>query len=140
MATTWRWLGRLYRWTIRVVFGVALEPLPCWLGWRHQLVRWLYIILFGPLVHDAGSRFKLFRREIFRRIPLQSEGEFVHFEVLAKANFLSCVMAEVVLDWKAIPPVEPWRTTFGEARRVLARPEFRAEQPPKRSAARGRRS
>src|SRR5262249_38843328 len=35
-----RWLGRLYRGAVRVLFGVPLEPLPGWLGWKGQALRW----------------------------------------------------------------------------------------------------
>ncbi|HMC88896.1 MAG TPA: hypothetical protein VKI17_05080, partial [Gemmataceae bacterium] len=48
---------------------------------------------------DADCAFKLFRRSIFARIPIQSDGAFVHAEILAKANFLGCMMAEVEVSY-----------------------------------------
>jgi hypothetical protein len=62
--------------------------LPGWLGWRRHLggllVRWL----FGVRYRDAASPFRLLRRETLARFPLQSDGPFVHVEIVAKANFL----------------------------------------------------
>src|SRR5947209_7296668 len=56
-------------------------------------------LVFGLRLKDADCAFKLFRRSIFARIPIQSDGAFVHAEILAKANFLGCMMAEVEVSY-----------------------------------------
>src|SRR5207244_7261644 len=98
-----RWAGRLYRGLLRVVCGLTLEPPVAWLGWRaagrRALARWL----FGVRVQDVECAFRLFRRSIFARIPIQSEGAFVQAEILAKANFLSCWMTEVPVPHQPRP-------------------------------------
>jgi glycosyltransferase involved in cell wall biosynthesis len=129
-----RALGALARLVSRVVFSHAPAPLPGWLGWRRHLggllVRWL----FGVRYRDVASPFRLLRRDILARVPLQSDGPFVHVEVVAKANFLGHVLGEEM----ALPgaPPEPrsppvggsGREMFREAVRLFRQPDF--GQPP----------
>jgi hypothetical protein len=126
MPPTLRWLGRAWRLTVRVVFGVPLEPLPGWLGWKQWLFRHALRLWTGVRVIDINCPFKLFRREMFARLPIQSEGAFVFGEILAKANFLECPMGEVELTGPADDPAQELRPLLREARRVLANPEFAA--------------
>ncbi len=114
--------GFCWRWFLRIAFGIPVEPLPGWLGREsvtfQKVVRWL----FGVRIGDTDSAFKLFRREIFDRIPIQSDGEFVHAEILAKANFAGCLMDEL-----AIPVAADWRPDphrWAELRRVFRAPDF----------------
>jgi len=113
-----RWLGRIYRGLARVLFGYPLEPLLGWLGWKEHAYRWLVRVLFGVRMSDVNCAFRLCRRDIFARIPVQSDGPFVHVEILAKANFLGFYMNDEV-------PV-PYRpriagdTAAGEPSRLLA--------------------
>jgi len=90
-----RIVGWLYRLGVRVLLGAPLDPLPTWLGWQGQWDRLLARVIFGLRFTDVACCFRLFRREVFTRIPLQSDGEFVHVEILAKANFLGHLMNEV---------------------------------------------
>jgi hypothetical protein len=122
--------GKLGRLLLKIAVNVPSEPLPGWLGRSsHRFSRWMRI-LFGLRIGDVNSHFKLFRREIFKRIPLQSSGEFVHGEILAKANFLGCYMDEVSIVKQAgpikvasvIPDVT--RDTYREMKLVLNRPDF----------------
>ena len=91
-------------------------------------------MLFGLRVWDPDCAFKLFRRSILESIPIQSNGTFVHAELLAKANFLGCLMAEVPIGrlagaFKGVaepPPADGWR----DARSVFRRPEFAAPVVP----------
>jgi glycosyltransferase involved in cell wall biosynthesis len=125
------WLQRcdaIHRLIARVVFGVAPEPRPGWRGWGawRQAVKLRF--LFGLRLWDPMSAYKLFRRSVLDRIPIQSSGDFVHAELLAKANFLGCLMAEVPIgrlagNFKGVP--EPaFSDSTGDARRVFRRPEF----------------
>src|SRR3954451_10623436 len=83
-----KWRNRLYRVFMRVAFGFWPEPPKGWLGTSERRVWWRCRVLFGLRVGDINSKFKLFRRSVFDRIEIQSDGEFVHSELLAKANFL----------------------------------------------------
>ncbi|HLJ96913.1 MAG TPA: glycosyltransferase family 2 protein [Gemmataceae bacterium] len=100
--------------------------------------RGLLRLLFGLRLSDVDCPFKLFRRSIFARIPIQSNGPFVHAEILAKANFLGCIMTEVPVRYepnngRGAKPSLPvsWRR---DARRVFFYPDFGPpvlpEQPP----------
>jgi glycosyltransferase involved in cell wall biosynthesis len=116
-----RSLGGIWRLTLRILFGLPLEPLPAWLGWRGHARNLLAHVVFGLRLHDVACEFRLFRREVFRRIPIQSDGPFVNIEVLAKANFLGQVMSEA-----AVTSVEQWTPAgwWREAWRVFAHPDF----------------
>ena len=109
-----RW-SQLYRGFIRVVFGYWSEPPRGWLGASERRFWWRCRVLFGLRIGDINSKFKLFRRSVFERMELQSDGEFIHAEILAKANFLGCMMDEVVLADKQVPAAptdtrkEMWR-------------------------------
>src|SRR5687768_7662297 len=46
------WLGHVYRWTVRVGFGVPLEPLPGWLGWKEHAYGLAIRLFFGVRVRD----------------------------------------------------------------------------------------
>jgi hypothetical protein len=130
----WRALGVLWRAVARVVFSHAPAPLPGWLGWRRHagglLVRWL----FGVRYRDAASPFRLLRREILARIPLQSDGPFVHVEIVAKANFLGHVLGEelplqVSPDRGAPPAGGGARSMLAEAVHLFRRPDFGPPPP-----------
>jgi hypothetical protein len=89
--------------------------------------RWLLRMLFGLRVRDADCHYLLARRSIFRRIPIQSDGDFAHVEILAKANFLGCLMTDVPVSYRAEGDVSasPWRRhVLGELRQVFSRPDF----------------
>lgn len=115
---------------LRVVFGIPRETLPGWLGakalWYARLVR----LVFGVHIVDIDSAFKLFRREVFDRIPIQSDGPFVHAEIIAKANFMTLWMDEI--------PIAPmpgaaavivrtdfeWRDRWQDVKRMMLHPDF----------------
>ena len=124
----WRvWL--MSRVFCRVVFGAAPAPLPGWLGRKGHAARLLARVLFAVRNRDVLCPYRLMRRDIFGRIPLQSDGPFVHVEILAKANFLGCIMAEDVPLGDADRPVKrsprrAGRHFWKECRRVLDRPDF----------------
>jgi hypothetical protein len=86
--------------------------------------------VFGVGLKDPGCSFKLFRRALFRRIPVQSDGPFVHTEVVAKANFLGCLMSEAPVAYQppaateSQPAPAPLRQWLAEAYRVFSHPNF----------------
>ncbi|HEV3142674.1 MAG TPA: glycosyltransferase family 2 protein [Gemmataceae bacterium] len=110
-----------------VFVGLKRDPLPGWLGWKAHLYSWLVRFLVGVHIVDVDSAFKLFRREIFARIPIQSGGILVHTEVIAKANFLNYWMDEIPIGagGGAAPAIPfSWREHFREMRRLLYEPDF----------------
>lgn len=121
-----RW-SQFYRGFIRVVFGYWPEPPRGWLGNGERRSWWRCRVLFGLRIGDINGKFKLFRRSVFDRMEIQSDGEFVHAEVLAKANFLGCMMDEVVLADKQVPP--PPTDTRKEMWLVFRDARFRSPMP-----------
>jgi glycosyltransferase involved in cell wall biosynthesis len=127
----WRMLGGLRRGLSRVLLGHADPPLPGWLGWKRHLGRLIVRLLFGVRNHDVTCPFRLARRSLFARLPLQSDGVFAHVEILAKATFLGCLLAEEVPLGDRNHPV-PAEDTDGDslsqiladARRVFQHPDF----------------
>jgi glycosyltransferase involved in cell wall biosynthesis len=107
----------------RVFAGMPiLDPTP-WLGWPefwHGVqAQWVY----GVPLADVNSCFKLFRTDFLRSFPIQSDGDFVHTELVAKATFLTSIMDEVPLTPKP-DPIPPMGPTSEDARRVRNNPEF----------------
>src|SRR5262249_30078436 len=96
-----RLLDFLWRGFVRVLFGMPLEREDCWPGTRGWRRRWLARWMFGVRVRDPECAFRLFRRSVFQRIPIQSSGSWAQVEIIAKANFLGCWMAEEPVTWVA---------------------------------------
>jgi glycosyltransferase involved in cell wall biosynthesis len=122
-----RRLNRLHRALVRIIFGYTPEPPKGWLGSAESLYWWKCRLLFGLRVGDINSKFKLFRRSVFDRMVLQSDGEFIHAEILAKANFLGCLMDEVPLGDRPDPPPVP--DVGAEMWMVFRDPRFRSPVP-----------
>jgi glycosyltransferase involved in cell wall biosynthesis len=122
-----KWRNRLYRWFMRIAFGFWPEPPHGWLGKSERRFWWRCRIFFGLRLGDVNSKFKLFRRSVFDRIEVQSDGEFVHAELLAKANFLGCMMDEIVLADRDQPPPAP--DVRKEMWEVFRHPKFRSPLP-----------
>jgi glycosyltransferase involved in cell wall biosynthesis len=122
-----RRLNWAFRAFVRVVFGYMPEPPRGWLGAAENRYWWKCRLLFGLRVGDVNSKFKLFRRHVFDRMVLQSNGEFIHAEILAKANFLGCLMDEIVLGDRPDPIPSP---DVGEEMWAVFRdPQFRSPVP-----------
>lgn len=122
-----RWLGIAWRVFWRLFAGLPMsEPSP-WHGWSELRfgfrVGWLYSI---PLL-DVNSCFKLFRTDFLKRFPIQSDGDFVHTELVAKATFLTSIMDEVPLTPKP-DPIPQLGPVGADERLVFSRPEF-AQSP-----------
>lgn len=98
---------------------------------RGALYRWFVRMFFGVRLHDLGCLFVLARRSIFARIPIQSHGLFAHTEVLAKANFLGCYFSDVAISFRPDPaPIPSDERWLKDARRVIADPDFGPAQLP----------
>lgn len=127
-----RILGGTYRLLVRILFGFAPDPLPSWHGWREQAFRLWNRAVFAVRLRDVNCALRLFRREIFEHLPIQSHGDFVQAEVLAKANFLGCYMSEVPVTYRPRSDLSrgPWRKDF---LRIYSHPRF--DTPPSEPAA-----
>lgn len=128
-----RGIHTLYRWLVKFSFGIPLEPLPAWLGWQAQRHLSLGKWLFGVRMHDPECAFRLYRRAMFQRLPLQSDGPFAQLEILAKANFLGCLMAEVPVSWTHSPSI-PDKWDRREVMALFRHPTFGLPSPPETPA------
>ena len=114
--------------TCHLVCGYRLEQ-----GNAKKPIRWPWRLrardryVFGVHVRDAGCALRLYRRDIFARIPIQSRGTFALVEVLAKANFLGCVIGEVPVSYRPQAGADAgpsWKETRKDIRRVFRSPDF----------------
>jgi glycosyltransferase involved in cell wall biosynthesis len=126
-----RVLGFCYRCFVRVLLNHRPERLPGWLGWRGHAWRLLARLVFGLRLPDVDCPFILFRRSVFERIPIQSDGDFALLEVLAKANFLGKMMSDKPVAHRPRPRQESpderrarRRQLWKDFRRVLNHPDF----------------
>ena len=121
LSWTWRML-------LRIVLSLRIKPAPGYLGMRNRGIRLLARILFGLRQRDVGCPYRLFRREILPRSPLQSEGEFALVEQLAKINYLTGLFSEDEVPLPIAPSLGKWQSTrkefFTELGRVLSSPDF----------------
>ncbi|CAN5617851.1 hypothetical protein BH11PLA2_BH11PLA2_19170 [soil metagenome] len=121
----WKAIGRVYRIGVRVALGYKPEPLPGWLGFRNHFRSWWLWLLMGVPLVDVTSGLKVFRRELFDRFPIQSDGDFAHAEIIAKLTFMNGLIAEEPLpaSTAAIPVTEfsDFGTVFRNA--IFAKPK-----------------
>jgi glycosyltransferase involved in cell wall biosynthesis len=99
-------------------------------NWAERLFHWIVRIIFALRLKDPECWFLLARRSIFARIPIQTPGPFAFAELLAKANFLGCLMSEVAVAYQPIKNAEvKWsnaslREKLKGFRRVFSHPDF----------------
>ncbi len=55
--------------------------------------------LFGLRVRDVNFAFKLFRRSVLGKFPLESEGSFIDAEFLLRARKAGCPIIQIGLDY-----------------------------------------
>jgi glycosyltransferase involved in cell wall biosynthesis len=97
--------------------------------WGEWAYRWMARWIFGVQLRDVGCVLLLARRSIFERIPIQSNGPLAHVEIVAKANFLGCMLTEVPVPHPPTLREAPLgdaglRQTLREARRLFAHPDL----------------
>jgi glycosyltransferase involved in cell wall biosynthesis len=105
----------------------AGEYRPTWASWVY---RWLVRAVFALRLQDPECLYLLARKAIFPRIPIQTAGPFGFTEMLAKANFLGCLMHEARVTYHANAEAESkWtavslRDKLAGFRRVFSKPDF----------------
>ena len=72
-------------------------------SWRRAFVSWAYNRLvrfvFGLHVRDVNFAFKLFRRSLYERTHLTSEGSFIDAELLLEVQRQGVRIAEIGMDY-----------------------------------------
>ena len=125
----WKNLGRLYRGFCRLALGLPLDPVPSWYGLHGHLRSWGAWIVYGVPLEDPTSAFKVYRKAFLDRFPIQSEGDFVQIELVAKSTFLTCILDEIPLTPKMQPiPRALW--SGADRRKVFSKPQFRHPPAP----------
>jgi len=56
--------------------------------------------IFGIPLGDVNCPLKLYRRDVFDRIRIQSDGPFADAEILAKAGFFGMIIGEVPVEYR----------------------------------------
>ncbi len=114
----------------RVFAGLPMvESLP-WYGWGAWWFRARAKWVYGVPLADINSLFKLYRTAFLKRVPIQSDGDFVHTELVAKATFLTSIMDEIPLTPRTEdhPPIG---ATAADRHKVFNDPEFVVREQPK---------
>ncbi|QJW97764.1 glycosyltransferase family 2 protein [Frigoriglobus tundricola] len=112
----------------RVFAGLPIVASPPWYGWGEWWYRVRVGWVFGVPLADVNSAFKLYRTAFLKRVPIQSDGDFVHTELVAKATFLTSIMDETALTPKP-DPLPPLGPTGADERKVFRSPEFAFYEP-----------
>jgi len=123
----WDFTGWSVRVLCRYVLGNPVDPYPGWLDFRNHAYAWVAWLVFGDPFVDPHSGLKLFDRTLLDRFPIQSDGDFVHTELVGKATFLTTLMSEVPLAPKPdpIPRCRVWKDLWA----VYKRPKFVHSEP-----------
>ena len=124
-----RFLGTGWRMLWRVLFSVSWAALPGWLGWRGHLADLAARAFFGTRLHDVACPFRVLRREVLARSPLQCDGAFALIEQVAKVNFGGYLFSEALITLPATPPTSPFADQpagrpFRDGRNVFFDPKF----------------
>ena len=119
----WGTVGTVYRLFCRFALGLPLEKLPGWYGFGEHLRAWRAWLVYGVPFDDPNAAFKLFRKAVVDRFPIQSDGEFVHVELAGKCTFLNGILDELPLTPNATPiPKAVWDRA--DRKRVFGSPQF----------------
>ncbi len=122
-----KWLGGAWKLFWRVFAGLPMVESSPWYGWSEWWYRARAGWVFGVPLADVNSAFKLYRTAFLKRFPIQSDGDFVHAELVAKATFLTSIMDEIPLT----PKTEPISPVTADCRTVFRDPKFAFDSAPK---------
>ncbi len=119
-----RMIGGMWRLFWRLFAGMKVEAPEAWPGLRGRVYGVFTGWVFGVPMTDVNSAFKLYRTAFLRRFPIQSDGDFVHTELVSKATFLTSIMDEVPLTPAPEAPVPRADISVREMMHVFQDPEF----------------
>lgn len=74
-----------------------------------RLQSWIFWFIFGVRYADPFFPVRIYRREALKACHLVSNGNFIHLEILAKANFLGLLFF----------PEQPWPETQSKSSKAL---------------------
>ncbi|VTR96965.1 Glycosyltransferases OS=Pelotomaculum thermopropionicum (strain DSM 13744 / JCM 10971 / SI) GN=WcaA PE=4 SV=1: Glycos_transf_2 [Gemmata massiliana] len=122
--------GSSFLWKLfwRVFAGLPIVDSPPWYGWGQWWYKNRASWVFGVPLADVNSEFKLYRTAFLKRVPIQSDGDFVHVELVAKATFLTSIMDEVPLTPKT-EPFPPLASVSADRSKVFSDPKFAFNTP-----------
>lgn len=89
-------------------------------GWKWRQFFSATYQIFGLWMQDPECPMRLYRKEMFDHLPIQSKGAFAQIEILAKANFQSKLMTEVSIAG----PVNDLGRSSQDFWKVLNQPNF----------------
>lgn len=118
-----RFGGAVFRTFCKLALDLTQERWPGWYGVGETAKTWRSWLTFGVPLHDPHCGYKLVRKELLDRFPLQCDGDLFHIELIAKATFLTCMLDEVPLSPK---PDRVPKTVWAKAdKKVLwGKPQF----------------
>ncbi len=122
------WIGGAWKWFWRVFAGLPMSPSLPWYGWSEWWYRARVGWVYGVPLADVNSAFKLYRTAFLKRFPIQSGGDFVHTELVAKATFLTSIMDEIPITQKT-DPFPPLGPISADKQTVFYEPEFAYSTP-----------
>jgi glycosyltransferase involved in cell wall biosynthesis len=125
-------LGGAWKIFWRVFAGLPMAESPPWYGWSEWWYRVRVGWVFGVPLADVNSAFKLYRTAFLKRFPIQSDSDFVHTELVAKATFLTSIMDEIPITPQ--PHLPPPRSIAQDWSLVFRNPIFAFEEVPPRAA------
>jgi glycosyltransferase involved in cell wall biosynthesis len=92
-------------------------------SWRRKVMSWGYNrlirLIFGLKVQDVNFAFKLFRRSLYQRVLLASEGSFIDAELLLEAKRQGAHIAEIGMDYYPRVAGESTLAGFGVVLKIL---------------------
>jgi dolichol-phosphate mannosyltransferase len=97
--------------------------------WRRFIEGWCGKLFMGLRVKDPACPLRLYRKSVFDKLPIQSHGTFAHQEILAKATFLECIVAEVEVNWEPKPPMPDEPSPGKDFFTVIRKPVFGQPTP-----------
>ncbi len=116
--------GSVVRTFARLVLSYPMEAPQGWYGWGEAWRNWVARSVYGVPVYDPHAAFKLVRRELLERFPIQCDGDLFHVELVAKATFLTCMMDDLPLTPKP-DKVQPAVWDSADKKVLWGKPKFK---------------
>lgn len=128
MPTALKVIGWFWRTFLQLTLSIQIKPRPGFLGWRNHVLCGIGRWIFGVRLRDVACPFRMFRREILPRSPIQSRGEFGLVEQLAKVNYLTFLFSEEEIPIDVDPSLGEWQSSWkvlwAEIRNLFSHPDF----------------